>query len=201
MVPFLLLALGMGLVLGGVIWLKLHPFLALALAAFLIAFATPQSALDDYAENHTASQVALGKMGEDEAEVFKAKFAKTTPTKRVVEENGDVAGLECVRIEWVDGKIKEIEGSEFTLKADLILLAMGFTGPKRRGLLDRAGVDLDGRGNVAADTEWYLTSEANVFSCGDMRRGQSLVVWAIREGRQCAHAVDKALMGVTDLPR
>ncbi|NNC53588.1 MAG: glutamate synthase subunit beta [Erythrobacter sp.] len=122
-------------------------------------------------------------------------------TKRVVEENGDVAGLECVRIEWVDGKIKEVEGSEFTLKADLILLAMGFTGPKRRGLLDRAGVELDGRGNVAADTQWYLTSEPNVFACGDMRRGQSLVVWAIREGRQCARAVDEALMGVSELPR
>ncbi|MBX7494789.1 glutamate synthase subunit beta [Qipengyuania sp. 6B39] len=122
-------------------------------------------------------------------------------TKRVVEENGDVAGLECVRVEWKDGRMQEVEGSTFTLKADLILLAMGFTGPKRRGLLDRAGVDLDGRGNVAADTEWYLTSEANVFSCGDMRRGQSLVVWAIREGRQCAHAVDKALMGLSDLPR
>lgn len=122
-------------------------------------------------------------------------------TKRVVEEGGDVAGLECVRIEWVDGKIKEIEGSEFTLKADLILLAMGFTGPKRRGLLDRAGVELDGRGNVAADTQWYLTSEPNVFACGDMRRGQSLVVWAIREGRQCARAVDEALMGVSELPR
>ncbi len=122
-------------------------------------------------------------------------------TKRVVEEGGDVAGLECVRIEWVDGKIKDVEGSEFTLKADLILLAMGFTGPKRRGLLDRAGVELDGRGNVAADTQWYLTSEPNVFACGDMRRGQSLVVWAIREGRQCARAVDEALMGVSDLPR
>ena len=88
-----------------------------------------------------------------------------------------------------------------TMVPCLILLAMGFTGPKRRGLLDRAGVDLDTRGNVAADTDWYLTSEANVFSCGDMRRGQSLVVWAIREGRQCAHAVDKALMGESALPR
>ena len=78
---------------------------------------------------------------------------------------------------------------------------MGFTGPKRRGLLDRAGVELDGRGNVAADTQWYLTSEPNVFACGDMRRGQSLVVWAIREGRQCARAVDEALMGVSELPR
>ena len=122
-------------------------------------------------------------------------------TKRVVEENGDVAGLECVRVEWKDGRMQEVAGSEFTLKADLILLAMGFTGPKRRGLLDRAGVDLDQRGNVSADTEWYLTSEANVFSCGDMRRGQSLVVWAIREGRQCAAAIDEYLMGQTLLPR
>ena len=122
-------------------------------------------------------------------------------TKRVVEDGGIVTGLECVRVEWKDGKMVEVPGSEFTLKADLILLAMGFTGPKRRGLLDRAGVELDGRGNVAADTQWYLTSEPNVFACGDMRRGQSLVVWAIREGRQCARAVDEALMGVSELPR
>ncbi|MCB2082683.1 MAG: glutamate synthase subunit beta [Sphingomonadaceae bacterium] len=122
-------------------------------------------------------------------------------TKRVVSEGGDVTGLECIRIEWKGGKFEEVPGSEFTLKADLILLAMGFTGPKRRGLLDKAGVELDGRGNVAANTQDYATSESNVFACGDMRRGQSLVVWAIREGRQCARAVDEALMGVTDLPR
>lgn len=122
-------------------------------------------------------------------------------TKRVVQEGGVVTGLECVRVEWADGRMQEVAGSEFTLKADLILLAMGFTGPKRRGLLDRAGVDLDGRGNVAADTLRYQTSEANVFACGDMRRGQSLVVWAIREGRQAARAVDEALMGVSELPR
>ncbi|MBM0169405.1 glutamate synthase subunit beta [Altererythrobacter sp. C41] len=121
--------------------------------------------------------------------------------KRVVAENGEVAGLECVRVEWRDGRMHEVEGSEFTLRADLILLAMGFTGPKRRGLLDRAGVELDGRGNVAADTRSYATSEPNVFSCGDMRRGQSLVVWAIREGRQAARAVDEALMGTSELPR
>ena len=121
--------------------------------------------------------------------------------KRVVEEGGVVAGLECVRVEWVDGRIQEVPGSQFTLTADLILLAMGFTGPKRRGLLDRAGVELDARGNVAADTQWYLTSEPNVFACGDMRRGQSLVVWAIREGRQAARAVDEALMGSSELPR
>ncbi|MBX7536753.1 glutamate synthase subunit beta [Qipengyuania sp. GH1] len=122
-------------------------------------------------------------------------------TKRVVEDGGQVSGLECVRVEWKDGKMQEVAGSEFTLKADLILLAMGFTGPKRRGLLDRAGVELCERGNVKADTNRYATSEPNVYACGDMRRGQSLVVWAIREGRQCARAVDEALMGVSELPR
>ncbi|WP_454598219.1 glutamate synthase subunit beta [Qipengyuania sp. SM2507] len=122
-------------------------------------------------------------------------------TKRVVAENGSVSGLECVRIQWDGGKFAEVPGSTFTLPADLILLAMGFTGPKRRGLLDRAGVTLDERGAVAADTDSYATSEAGVYSCGDMRRGQSLVVWAIREGRQCARAVDEALMGASELPR
>ena len=122
-------------------------------------------------------------------------------TKRVVARDGAVAGLECTRIEWRDGRMEEIAGSEFTLPADLILLAMGFTGPRRRGLLDRAGVALDPRGNVAADTLRYATSEDKVFACGDMRRGQSLVVWAIREGRQAACAVDTALMGTSALPR
>ena len=121
--------------------------------------------------------------------------------KRVVSEGGEVAGLECVRVEWREGRMAEIEGSEFTLPADLILLAMGFTGPKRRGLLDRAGVALDQRGNVAANVQDYATSEPTVFTCGDMRRGQSLVVWAIREGRQAARAVDEALMGTSELPR
>ena len=121
--------------------------------------------------------------------------------KRVVSEGGEVAGLECVRVEWREGRMAQIEGSEFTLPADLILLAMGFTGPKRRGLLDRAGVALDQRGNVAANVQDYATSEATVFTCGDMRRGQSLVVWAIREGRQAARAVDEALMGTSELPR
>lgn len=122
-------------------------------------------------------------------------------TKRVLADGGTVTGMECVRIEWDGGALKEIAGSEFVIKADLILLAMGFTGPKKRGLLDRAGVALDARGNVAADTNDYATSAAGVYSCGDMRRGQSLVVWAIREGRQCARAVDEALMGVSELPR
>ena len=121
--------------------------------------------------------------------------------RRVTAKDGVVAGLECVRVEWKNGRMEEMPGSAFTLPADLILLAMGFTGPKRRGLLDRAGVALDARGNVAADTERYATSEPGVFACGDMRRGQSLVVWAIREGRQAARAVDEALMGASDLPR
>jgi glutamate synthase (NADPH/NADH) small chain len=122
-------------------------------------------------------------------------------TKRVVGTNGNVEGLECVRVEWVDGKMVEMEGSEFTLKADLILLAMGFTGPRKPGMVEQAEVSLDGRGNVAADTENYETSRDGVFACGDMRRGQSLVVWAIREGRQCARAVDLYLTGKTELPR
>ncbi|MBC2652724.1 glutamate synthase subunit beta [Novosphingobium flavum] len=121
-------------------------------------------------------------------------------TKRVVGEN-DVSGLECVRIEWVDGKMQEVPGSEFTLQADLILLAMGFVGPRKQGLLDQAGVDLDPRGNVAANVVDYQTSDPQIFACGDMRRGQSLVVWAIREGRQAARAVDLALMGQSQLPR
>ncbi|CAH0497881.1 glutamate synthase subunit beta [Novosphingobium sp. CECT 9465] len=121
-------------------------------------------------------------------------------TKRVVGEN-DVSGLECVRVEWVDGKMQEVAGSEFTIKADLIFLAMGFLGPRKQGLLEQAGVELDARGNVKGNVIDYKTSVENVFACGDMRRGQSLVVWAIREGRQCARAVDEALMGVSELPR
>ena len=122
-------------------------------------------------------------------------------TKRVAGKDGQVTGLDCVRVEWVDGKMQEIPGSEFTLKADLILLAMGFVGPRKTGLLDQAGVDLDARGNVFADTFSYRTSDPKIFACGDMRRGQSLVVWAIREGRQAARAVDEALMGASVLPR
>ncbi|MEO5597737.1 MAG: glutamate synthase subunit beta [Novosphingobium sp.] len=121
-------------------------------------------------------------------------------TKRVVGEN-DVSGLECVRVEWVGGKMQEVPGSEFTLKADLILLAMGFVGPLKQGMLDQAGVDLDARGNVAANVVNYRTTDPQIFACGDMRRGQSLVVWAIREGRQAARAVDEALMGYSELPR
>ncbi len=121
--------------------------------------------------------------------------------KRVIGSNGTLEALECVRVELVDGRFVEVPNSAFQLKADLILLAMGFTGPHRQGLLEQAGVTLDARGNVAADVERYQTSEDGVFACGDMRRGQSLVVWAIREGRQAARAVDEALMGASELPR
>ncbi|MBK9012442.1 glutamate synthase subunit beta [Novosphingobium sp.] len=122
-------------------------------------------------------------------------------TKRVAGTDGQVTGLDCVRVEWVGGKMQEIAGSEFTLKADLILLAMGFLGPKKQGLVDQAGVSLDARGNVAANVVDYRTSDPKIFACGDMRRGQSLVVWAIREGRQAARAVDEMLMGSSELPR
>ncbi len=113
-------------------------------------------------------------------------------------ENGTVTALKCIR---VDDKLKPVPDSEFTLKADLVLLAMGFVSPVQQGLLAELGVALDKRGNVAADTERYATSLSKVFACGDMRRGQSLVVWAIREGRQCASSIDEALMGSTELPR
>ena len=97
--------------------------------------------------------------------------------------------------------MKEIPGSEFELDADLVLLAMGFVHPVHEGMLSEMGVGLDERGNVKADTQDYQTAIPKVFAAGDMRRGQSLVVWAIREGRQCARAVDKFLMGKTALPR
>ncbi len=119
-------------------------------------------------------------------------------TKRFIGEDGKVTQLECQRL---DEEMKPIEGSEFLLKADLVLLAMGFVHPVKKGMLEALGLELDGRGNVKADTRDYQTSLDKVFAAGDMRRGQSLVVWAIREGRQAAHAVDKFLMGHTDLPR
>lgn len=126
-------------------------------------------------------------------------------TKRAVGENGRVTALDCVRVEWVHEagrmKMREVAGSEFQMKADLVLLAMGFLGPRKAGLLETSGVALDARGNVRADTEAYQTSVPKVFVAGDMRRGQSLVVWAIREGRQCARAVDEFLMGSSTLPR
>ena len=122
-------------------------------------------------------------------------------TKRVAGHDGQVTGLDCVRVEWVQGQMQEVPGSEFTLKADLIFLAMGFLGPLKQGLLGQAGVELDACGNVAAAVSNYRSSDPQIFACGDMRRGQSLVVWAIREGRQTARAVDEMLMGVSELPR
>ncbi|HVM77908.1 MAG TPA: glutamate synthase subunit beta [Stellaceae bacterium] len=127
-------------------------------------------------------------------------------TKRAVGSNGRVEALECVRLDWVKGaggrlQTTEIPGSEFRLKADLVLLAMGFLGPRKEGMIEQAGVALDARQNVRADTVSYRTSVDKVFAAGDMRRGQSLVVWAIREGRQCARAVDEFLMGSSTLPR
>jgi glutamate synthase (NADPH/NADH) small chain len=127
-------------------------------------------------------------------------------TKRFTGENGRVTGLDAVRVAWgkaPDGRMgmHEIEGSEFHIKADLVLLAMGFVHPVHTGAVEALGVALDGRGNVKATDLDYLTSQPNVFVAGDARRGQSLVVWAIREGRQCARAVDEALMGRSELPR
>jgi glutamate synthase (NADPH/NADH) small chain len=122
-------------------------------------------------------------------------------TKEVIGEDGRVTGLRCVRADWSSGRMEEVPGSDFVLPADLILLAMGFLGPKKTGMLDQSGVALTERGNVEADTVSYRTSDDMIFACGDMRRGQSLIVWAIREGRQCARSVDEALMGVSELPR
>jgi len=125
-------------------------------------------------------------------------------TKEFIGEGGRVKKLKAVRVEWKDGKMVEEPGSDFVLKADLVLLAMGFLGPVQTGMLEQFGVERDGRSNVKADTEGpkaYATSLPKVFTAGDMRRGQSLVVWAIREGRQCARAVDEFLMGSSDLPR
>jgi glutamate synthase (NADPH/NADH) small chain len=125
-------------------------------------------------------------------------------TKEFVGENGQVKALRAVRVEWKDGKMTEVAGSQIEMKADLVLLAMGFVGPVQGGLLEQLGVAKDARSNVKADTEGvkaYVTSAPKVFAAGDMRRGQSLVVWAIREGRQCARAVDEFLMGSSVLPR
>ncbi|MCB4810091.1 glutamate synthase subunit beta [Methylovorus menthalis] len=124
-------------------------------------------------------------------------------TKELIGENGKVVALKGARVEWKDGKMVEIPDSEFTIKADLVLLAMGFVSPVQK-VLDAFGVEKDARGNAKATTDGegcYATSSPKVFAAGDMRRGQSLVVWAIREGRQCARAVDEFLMGSSTLPR
>jgi len=119
-------------------------------------------------------------------------------TTRFSGENGAVTKLHCAR---ADAKFQPLPGTEFEIEADLVLLAMGFVHPVHEGLIQSLGLKLDPRGNVAADQVAYATSVPKVFAAGDMRRGQSLVVWAIREGRQCAHAIDKFLMGTTTLPR
>ncbi|MDE2341889.1 MAG: glutamate synthase subunit beta [Betaproteobacteria bacterium] len=127
-------------------------------------------------------------------------------TKAFKGTNGRVEKLSAVRLEWkknADGQMamSEVPGSEFEIKADLVLLAMGYLHPVHAGLLEQLGVAFDNRGNVQANTEQYQTSVPKVFAAGDMRRGQSLVVWAIREGRQAARAVDEFLMGHSELPR
>jgi glutamate synthase (NADPH/NADH) small chain len=124
-------------------------------------------------------------------------------TKAFIGEKGKVTGLKTVRVEWKDGKMQEVAGSEQLLKADMVLLAMGFVAPVST-VLKAFGVDADNRGNAKASTDFtggYATNVPKVFAAGDIRRGQSLVVWAIREGRQAARAVDEFLMGASDLPR
>ena len=127
-------------------------------------------------------------------------------TKSLEGSNGKVEKLIAARVEWFRDeatgqmKMQEVEGSQFELKADLVFLAMGFVSPVAR-VLEAFGVDRDARGNVRANTDDYRTNVDKVFAAGDMRRGQSLVVWAIREGRQCARSVDLYLMSETDLPR
>ena len=119
-------------------------------------------------------------------------------TVRFIGEGSQVTALECIRL---DSQMKQISGTEFHIPADLVLLAMGFVHPVKTGMIEELRVDLDPRGNVKANELDYRTSRGTVFAAGDMRRGQSLVVWAIREGRQAASAIDKFLMGKTDLPR
>ncbi|HIO91388.1 MAG TPA: glutamate synthase subunit beta [Leucothrix mucor] len=127
----------------------------------------------------------------------------------IANDAGELSAIKCAKVEWSkdandNWQMSEVEDSEFELKADIATLAMGFVHPVQEGMLEELQVDLDGRGNVEGSTEGdkaYYTSIDKVFSAGDMRRGQSLVVWAIREGRQCAHSVDAYLMGSTNLPR
>jgi len=124
-------------------------------------------------------------------------------TKEFLGEKGKLTGVKTVRVEWQGGKMVEVPGSEQVLKADLVFLAMGFVSPVAT-ILDAFGVSKDARGNAKAGTEaegGYKTNVDKVFAAGDMRRGQSLVVWAIREGRQAARAVDEFLMGASTLPR
>jgi len=127
----------------------------------------------------------------------------------VSDQNGNLKAIKCIKVEWQQDEndawqMSEVAGSEFELKADIATLAMGFVHPVHEGMLQELGVELDARGNVKGETEGYQaysTSLEKVFAAGDMRRGQSLVVWAIREGRQCAHSIDEYLMGYTSLSR
>jgi glutamate synthase (NADPH/NADH) small chain len=112
---------------------------------------------------------------------------------------GTVRALRAHQVEMIDGQFQKIEGTDFELPCELVLLAMGFLGPQREGLLEQLGVELDARSNVARDDS-FMTSVPGVFACGDMGRGQSLIVWAIAEGRSCAAGVDTYLMGDTQLP-
>ncbi len=133
--------------------------------------------------------------------LLKREFAIST--KEFIGEKGKVTGVKTVRVEWKDGKMVEVAGTEEIIKADLVLLAMGFVNPVAT-ILEGFGVEKDARGNAKATTEFtggYATNVPKVFAAGDIRRGQSLVVWAIREGRQAARAVDEFLMGASDLPR
>ena len=117
-------------------------------------------------------------------------------TEKFSGENGQVSRLDCIK---VDKSFAPMKGSEFSLKADLVLLAMGFVSPETSGMISDLKLDLDTRKNVLADDREYKTSHEKIWVAGDMRRGQSLVVWAIREGRQCARMVDKSLMGYSNL--
>ena len=126
-------------------------------------------------------------------------------TKSFEGKNGNVKAINLVRVNWKEGKngnlsMEEVKGSQFKIKADLVLLAMGFVHPIYEGLIKRLKIELDTRGNVEANDVDYKTSRKNIFVAGDMRRGQSLVVWAIREGRQAARSVDEYLMGSSELP-
>ena len=138
------------------------------------------------------------KMRTSSSQAEGAKREYAVLTQKFSGSDGKVAKLHGIQ---VDEKFQPVPGTEFELKAELVLLAMGFVHPVHEGLLKKLGVELDPRGNVRASTNNYQTSVAKVFSSGDMRRGQSLVVWAIREGRQCAAAIDQHLMGSTTLPR
>ena len=115
-----------------------------------------------------------------------------------------MAKLSCVRVEFKNdpqgcSRMQEVTGSDFEIEADLVILALGFLHPEKEGLIQELKLDLDQRGNVKTD-EKFMTSKKNIFACGDMRRGQSLIVWAIAEGRRAAYQIDKYLMGQSTLP-